>query len=382
MTGLLINVARAALALAGIKREYIRQGFRGLLWKEGDFAGVLNSGAHWRIDLSGRDAVETVSARLPWLIHDRLDLMVKSGLLPGEVRVLNLDSHQRALVWVDGRFDCALGPGLHAWWTGIREVRCELFDVTTDEGRLEHPDLAIIAEKSGDVLTAFTVSAGSKVAFFRNGEFRRLFGPGRYAWWNGSGDNRFAPLDERETTLDIGGQELLTADKLTVRLNASLSIRVADGEKSLVSAVDSRQALYREAQLALRAMVGGRDLDSLLAEKDRLTAELAEAMRAKAAEYGYAVTSFGVRDIILPGEIRAILIKVTEAKKAAEAAMIARREETAAMRHQANTARMLAENPVLMRLRELETIEKIASGNKLKFILGEKGLADKVRGLL
>jgi regulator of protease activity HflC (stomatin/prohibitin superfamily) len=77
-----------------------------------------------------------------------------------------------------------------------------------------------------------------------------------------------------------------------------------------------------------------------------------------------------------------LMNKVTEARKAAEANLIARREETAAIRSQANTAKLLAESPTLMRLRELEVLEKIASAGKLNVILGDKGLAEKVINLL
>ena len=77
-----------------------------------------------------------------------------------------------------------------------------------------------------------------------------------------------------------------------------------------------------------------------------------------------------------------LMNRVTEAKKAAEANLIARREETAAMRSQANTAKMLADNPTLMRLRELEVLEKIASAGHLNVVLGEKGLAERVVNLL
>ena len=62
--------------------------------------------------------------------------------------------------------------------------------------------------------------------------------------------------------------------------------------------------------------------------------------------------------------------------------MIVRREETAAMRSQVNTAKLLQDNPTLMRLRELEVLEKIASTSKLNIMLGEKGLAEKVMNLL
>ena len=92
--------------------------------------------------------------------------------------------------------------------------------------------------------------------------------------------------------------------------------------------------------------------------------------------------TIGIRDVILPGEMKELLNKVTEAKKAAEANFIARREETAAMRSQANTAKLLQDNPTLLRLRELETLEKVAATAELKVVLGDKGLADRIVNLL
>ena len=90
----------------------------------------------------------------------------------------------------------------------------------------------------------------------------------------------------------------------------------------------------------------------------------------------------GIRDVILPGEMKDLLNKVTEAKKAAEANLITRREETAAVRAQLNAARILESNPTLMRLRELEVLEKVTDKANLNVILGDKGLADKVIKLL
>ena len=145
---------------------------------------------------------------------------------------------------------------------------------------------------------------------------------------------------------------------------------------------DARQALYREAQLAVRTVVGGRDLDQLLADKDAVATELTERVRPRGTQLGWEILSLGIRDVILPGEMKELLNKVTEAKKAAEANLIARREETAAMRSQANTAKLLQENPTLLRLRELETLEKVAASAELKVVLGEKGLADRVVNLL
>jgi hypothetical protein len=77
-----------------------------------------------------------------------------------------------------------------------------------------------------------------------------------------------------------------------------------------------------------------------------------------------------------------LMNKVIEAKKAAESNLIMRKEETAAMRSQANTAKLLDNNPTLMRLRELDILEKVVSNSKMSVVLGEKGLADRVVNLL
>ena len=105
-------------------------------------------------------------------------------------------------------------------------------------------------------------------------------------------------------------------------------------------------------------------------------------LKGKAETYGVEVTGFGVKDIILPGKMREIMNRVVAAQKEAEANQIMRREETAATRSQCNTAKMLETNPTLMRLRELELIEKVAEKSKINLILGEKGLADKLVNML
>lgn len=145
---------------------------------------------------------------------------------------------------------------------------------------------------------------------------------------------------------------------------------------------DGKQAVYREAQLALRAVVGTCDLDTLLTGKEKIAKDLEDAVKNRATEFGVEVLSLGIRDVILPGDMKELMNKVIEAKKAADANLIMRREETAAMRSQANTARLLENNPTLMRLRELDVLEKIAGNSRLKVVLGEKGLTDRIVNLL
>src|SRR5947209_20427722 len=98
----------------------------GLYFYDGEFRRVLEPGRHWMFDPLGRVRVEVVSQRAPWLVHDKLDVIVKSGVLDGKAMVVDLKDYERALVWIDGRFSHVLPPGLYAYWTSCRDVKVEV----------------------------------------------------------------------------------------------------------------------------------------------------------------------------------------------------------------------------------------------------------------
>jgi regulator of protease activity HflC (stomatin/prohibitin superfamily) len=135
---------------------------------------------------------------------------------------------------------------------------------------------------------------------------------------------------------------------------------VVDPVKAKTELTDIESFIYKELQFALRGAVGTRSLDTLLEDKGAIDSAVADYIRAKTTEYGIEVDSVGVKDIILPGEIKTILSKVVEAEKAAQANVIRRREETAATRSMLNTAKVMEDNPVALRLKELEVLERIA----------------------
>lgn len=354
----------------------------GLLFREGDFQRLLAPGRHCLFDPLGKLRVDVVSQRDPWLMHDKLDVIVKSGALANRAVVVDLKDYERALVWIEGRFSHVLPPGLYVYWTGFKQVRVEILDAR--QVRFEHPDFKTIVRSplAAQVLDICSVERNHVGVAFEEGRYTETLPPGRYAWWRGVVDAKLVEVDLREQALDVAGQEIMTADKVTLRINALVNYRVVDARKSVMVSDGAKQSLYREAQLALRAVVGTRQLDDFLAGKDAVADEFAQNVRQRADELGLEVISVGVRDVILPGDMKDLMNRVTEAKKAAEANLIARREETAAMRSQANTARLLADNPTLMRLRELEVLERVAASGKLNVLLGEKGLADRVVNLL
>ncbi len=364
------------------KRVLVRSYEKGLLFRDREFKYILDAGKYWFVDPLNKVRVDVVSMREPWLIHEDLDVMIKAGALADNAVVLDLKDYERVLVWIDNRFAQVLGPGQYALFSTLRDIRHEIVDAR--KVRFDHADINVIQKAAGaaEMLNISFVEQGFVGVLFKDGAYVDTFGPGQYLFWKNVGKVKFFHVDQREAILDVSGQEIMTADKVTLRMNAVVTYRVVDARKSITAVEDSRQAIYREAQLALRSVIGTFVLDKLLSEKEAVAAELEKLIRRRASEFGLEIIDLGIRDVILPGEMKELMNRVIEAQKVADANLITRREETAAMRSQANTARILENNPTLMRLRELDVLEKIAEKSKLNVVLGEKGLAERMVNLL
>ena len=192
-----------------------------------------------------------------------------------------------------------------------------------------------------------------------NGKFEKLLQPGNYGYWKYNRSVVVKHLDMRLQSTDVSGQEILTKDRVSLRINLNATFRITDPKNVALKLTDYNAFIYRELQLRLREAVGTQSLDALLEDKDSLNMDIANSIREKLAEYGVALVSVGVKDIILPGEMKVILNQVVEAQKESEANLIKRREETQAMRSLHNTAKLMENNPVLLRLKELESLERV-----------------------
>ena len=288
-----------------LKTIKIRSYQMGLYFRDGEFQGLLGEGRHWLFDLLGKVRVDIVSMRDAWLVHDKLDMIVKAGALTDRAVVLDLKDYQRGLVWVEGRFSHVLPPGLYAYWTALRDIKTDVVDAR--KVRFEHDDLPVIlrSQMSEHALNTCQIEQDHVGVLFKDGEYVEILSPGHYAFWKDAAKVGVVRVDMRETMVDIGGQEIMTADKVTLRLNALVTYRVVDVRQSVSVADDARQTLYREAQLALRAVVGARDLDDFLAAKDAVGREVEEILRERAKALGMKIVSVGVRDVILPGDMNA-----------------------------------------------------------------------------
>lgn len=343
-----------------IKRFRVTKLERAFLYKHGAYVRTLRPGAHWALGF-GHDVKRTSVAEMALRAED-LEVLAKDETLWAELAIVELRDHERALVTIDGRLRCVLLPGRTAFWKVLRDVQVEVQDAR--RLRFEHPSLsleAILAAPGGhEALEEIQVPPGSRGLVFVDERLADELAPGRYAFWKGVARLRAIVLDEREQVLEVTGQEVLTKDKATVRLNVALSYRIAAPRRWLEAATDSRGTLYRELQLAVRTAVSARTLDELVLAKDAVSVEVQTAIARRAETLGAHALSVGLKDLILPGELRALVNQVLEAEKRAQANLIARREETAATRALLNTAKLYAENPTLLRLKELEVAERIA----------------------
>ncbi len=362
----------------------IRSHELGLWFRHGDFRAVLKPGVVWlpgRLLGRGRDQVEIVNTLDAKFTHPLLDLLVHHDAVREHLTVADLTDTQRALVWKDGRLAYILGPGRHAFWNAPAKIVVETHDVT--EFTFTHPKIEAILgfQGGGTYLDGIRVESHERVLLFREGELVAELGPGLHVYWKHAGKVVWKAVDLREQVADVAGQEIMTADKVTLRVNLVVTYQVRDAVAALTTVNDHAQTLYREAQLMLREAVGGRTLDKLLADKDAVGGEVRHALVPRAEAFGISVLGVGLRDVILPGEMKVILNEVILAQKQAEANLIRRREETAAARSQANTAKLLADNPVLARMKELEALQEVLRGTKATFLLGRGDLVEQVRAL-
>ncbi len=358
---------------------------RGLWFRHGDFHRLMKPGKYrlWS-RVIGRlyDRVQVVSTLITRFEHPLLDVLVDEPAVRDELSVLNLAQNERALIWCDNRLAHIVGPGRHAFWKEPYDLTIETFDASTLHFAHARLDAIVAHPDAAQWLGGIDVDAHEEVVLFHNASPAKLVGHGRHVYWKGAGRVTHKTIDRREQIADVAGQEIMTRDKVTLRVNLLVTYQVVDSLKAVTVVSDHAQALYREAQLALRAAIGGRALDALLTDKETVGAELADVLSRRARSFGVEVRGVGLRDIILPGEMKTILNQVIEAEKQAQANLIRRREETAAARSQANTAKLISENPTLARMKELEAVADILAGSRATFVFGQGDLTEQFRGLV
>jgi regulator of protease activity HflC (stomatin/prohibitin superfamily) len=202
---------------------------------------------------------------------------------------------------------------------------------------------------------ATIVSEHERGLRFRNGRFIAEVGPGRY--WLRPKIDELLPLDVRLRQLIVSGQEVLTADRVPLKVSLLVDFKIVDAPKAHLEVSSYRDALYGKLQLALRAVVADRDLDACLAERGEIADGIADLVREEALGFGVEVVSVATRDFMMGAGLRNAYADVIEAKQRGLAALEKARGESAALRSLANAADLFERHPGLVKLRLLHAAE-------------------------
>jgi len=351
-----------------INRIVIAQHERGLVLKDKQIHEILMPGVYWRF-ISAKQ-IQIVSARYDEIKNDAVLRLVDSDsehdkqLVEQYFDVLDLSETEIALLYQRKALRQVLKSGTRqVFWKGFSERSISVID-TKDNYRVDKSLVNVIARRAGivgvlDQVYAIEVGSQQLGLLWVDGELVDTLKSGLYAFWKTNRSIKVETTELRLQNVEVSGQEILTKDKVSLRVNLAANYQLIDAVKARLQLKDHQEYLYRQLQFALREAVGTRTLDALLADKEILNSQISQAVASNVKAYGIKLANVGVKDIILPGEMKDILNHVVAAEKAAQANVIRRREETAATRSLLNTAKLMEANPTLLRLKEIEALEKV-----------------------
>ena len=327
-----------------------------LVFKRGVYQRMLKEGNYW---LWNEDAY-IYDVTKPFIAPIELNILLKDEQLAAALHVVEVKDNEIVLQYENGLLKQVLTAGRYTFWKSV--INYDF--IRADTSKIEIADNIERAVLQNRLLSAYvrshTVESYEKALLFVDGKYVQTLQSGVYYWWKNSIVINVGKADMRQQQLEINGQEILTKDKAALRINAWAQYKVADIEKALLQNKEYEKQLYVAFQLALREYIAGYSFDELLDKKDGIAPFVQQQVKEKAEALGIEVFGFGIRDIILPGDVKEIMNQVLIAEKKAQANTIMRREETASTRSLLNTAKLMEENAMLWKLKEMEYVEKIA----------------------
>lgn len=369
------------------KKITIRKGQLGLLAKNGDYYQVLEAGEHrlpWfntpEVLVVNLDGSEVPEALANYLRRFQPDWVTRYAL------AVDLNDSEAGALYMNEVLQEILPPSTRRlYWRADEALKLVRMDTRQVQVPAEVMNAVLQPRRSGAVkgreaMLTVQVPAWHAGVLKIDGETQALLPPGLTAYWKVNHLVDAEVVDTRLQVLEVGGQEILTKDKVNLRLNLAANWRYRDVLQAFAQLTKPLDHLYRELQFALRETVGTRTLDELLEDKQVIDEVVSAQVKDRMAPYGIDVASLGVKDIVLPGDMKTILSRLVEAEKSAQANVIRRREETAATRSLLNTAKVMENNPVALRLKELETLERVAERIDKISVFG--GLDQVLHGLV
>lgn len=328
-----------------------------LVFKNGVYQRRLLTGNYW-IGFKERAYVYEITR--PFIEPIELSLLLEDKELAEILHVIDVKDNEIVLQYKNGLLEQVLTAGRYTFWKSV--IQYEF--IRADIGKIEineNIERSILQSKLlAPYVRNYTVENYEKALMFVDGKFVQVLQSGVYAWWKNNISIVVGKVDVRQLQMEINGQEILTKDKAALRVNAWAKYKVVDIEKALLQNKEYDKQLYIVLQLALREYIAGFGFDELLEKKESIAPFVLQSVKENAEALGVEVSGFGIRDIILPGDVKEIMNQVLVAEKKAQANIIMRREETASTRSLMNTAKLMEDNPMLFKLKEMEYVEKIA----------------------
>ncbi|EMH4164352.1 slipin family protein [Pluralibacter gergoviae] len=369
------------------KKITVRKGQLAFLARNGDYYSVLEAGEHrlpWfnkpEVLLVNIDGGEVTAALADYLRRFQQEWVARYCL------VADMAEGEAGALYLNGVLQEIIPPLTRKlYWRADEALTLERMDTR----QVQVPESvmnAVLQPRRGepvkgrDAILVVQVPAWHVGVLKIDGQTQALLPSGLSAYWKINHLVEAEVVDTRLQVMEVSGQEILTKDKVNLRLNLAANWRYRDVLQAFAQLTKPLEHLYRELQFALREAVGTRTLDELLEDKQIIDEVVSAQVKTRMTPFGIEVASLGVKDIVLPGDMKTILSRVVEAEKSAQANVIRRREETAATRSLLNTAKVMENNPVALRLKELETLERVAERIDKISVFG--GLDQVLNGLV
>jgi hypothetical protein len=350
-----------------------------LVFKRGVYQRMLKEGSYW---FWQNETVYIYQLTQPFNAPVELNILLQDATLAEALHVVEVKDTEIVLQYENGLLKQVLTAGRYTFWKNVIQydfVRADISKVEIterfDRATLQHKLLA-------PYVRSYAIDSHEQGVLYVDGKYVQTLQAGMYFWWKNGIAILVNKLDMRQQQVEINGQEILTKDKAALRINAWAQYKVSDIEKAVLQNKEFSNQLYAVFQLALREYIGGMLFDELLEKKESITPFILESVQSKTEVLGITVNGFGIRDIILPGDVKEIMNQVLIAEKKAQANIIMRREETASTRSLLNTAKLMEENTMLWKLKEMEYVEKIADKISNISVNGNGVLIDQLKQIL
>ena len=359
-----------------MKRVRIIEGVVGLVFKNGNFSRVISKGTYW---LKFNESVYVYDLTKQFFAPKAIEILIQDETLKEMLHLIDVKDNEMILVYENGIFKSILTAGKYQFWKGLIDFNFIKVDVNKIY-ITEKIDKSLFGNSEfSKYIRTFEVSAFEKALLLIDDVYVKTLDSGTYRFWKNDTSIKLIKADMRQLQLEISGQELLTKDKAAIRINFNLQYKVADIETAFLSNNNYEKQLYVLMQLALRVFVGQFSLDELLANKETIAKSVFENVKEEASKLGVEILNSGIRDVILTGEMKDIMNQVLIAQKKAQANIITRREETASTRSLLNTAKLMEDNDMLFKLKEMEYVEKIADKIGEITVSGNGGMVSQLK---